>query len=152
MNRFLKRSIDFYEDTVQNRRYIHQNAEVGLELPKTVAYVKAKLKEYGYDKVQEVAGGLICTVGKGERTILLRADMDALLQQETTGLSYACADGKCHSCGHDTHTAMLLTAARMLKECENELPGIVKFMFQPGEEGWLGGKNGRGRHSGKYKS
>ena len=140
MNRFLKRSEELYEDTVRSRRYIHENAEVGLDLPKTVAYVRARLEEYGYENVKDMAGGLTCTVGQGEPCILLRADMDALTQNETTGLPYACTTGACHSCGHDTHTAMLLTAARMLKECESELSGTVKFMFQPGEEGWLGGQ------------
>lgn len=125
---------------LSDRHYIHENAEIGLDLPKTVNFVKLKLAEYGYDNAVEMGGGVVATVGKPGKTILLRADMDALPQTEITGLPYACKTGACHSCGHDVHTAMLLTAARMLKEHEDELQGTVKLMFQPGEEGWGGGK------------
>lgn len=132
-NWFLNRSEELYEETVRHRRYIHQNAECGMHLPKTVEYVKKQLESFGYEP-KDVAGGVVCTAGKGSRTILLRGDMDALPQKEETGLPFACGMGACHSCGHDTHTAMLLTAAKMLKEREDELENTVKFMFQPGEE------------------
>lgn len=140
MNYFLKRAIELEEETIQNRRYIHENAEVGLDLPKTVDFVVKKLQQYGYKDIAVLGGGVVATVGQGDKTILLRADMDALAQEEITGLPYACTAGACHSCGHDTHTAMLLTAAKMLKEKESELKGVVKLMFQPGEEGWGGAK------------
>lgn len=134
MNYFLNRSIELFDETVKNRRYIHQNAEYGMELPKTVAYVVNQLRSYGYDNIEKIGGGVTCSVGHGDKVLLLRADMDALKQNEETGLPYACTNGACHSCGHDIHTAMLLTAAKMLKEKENELCNVVKFMFQPGEE------------------
>ena len=134
MNYFLTRSKELFDETVANRRYIHENAEVGMDLPNTVRFVKEKLKEYGYDNVQELGGGVTCTVGQGEKVLLLRGDMDALPHMEESGEPFACTNGACHSCGHDTHTAMLLTAAKMLKEKESELKNTIKFMFQPGEE------------------
>lgn len=79
--------------------------------------------------------GLAATVGEGNPVILLRADMDALLMTEESGLPFASLNhGKAHCCGHDIHAAMLLGAARMLRENEAHLKGTVKLMFQPGEE------------------
>ncbi len=137
---YLARATELQDVTVANRRYIHQNAETGMDLPNTVAYVIKNLESYGY-KPEIVGGGVTCTVGKPGKVILLRGDMDALVQNEISGVPYACTSGvACHSCGHDTHTAMLLTAAKMLKENEENLNGTVKFMFQPGEEVILGAK------------
>ena len=69
---------------------------------------------------------------------MVRADMDALPMPEESGEPFACPTGKeAHTCGHDFHAAMLLTAAKMLKENESELEGTVKFMFQPAEENFL---------------
>lgn len=121
-------------DIVNDRRYLHQNAELGDELPVTTAYVAQRLTEMGYDPKEICKSGLVATVGKGDKTFMLRADMDALPMDETSGLDFASKTGFCHSCGHDTHTAMLLGAARLLKEREGELDGVVKLMFQPAEE------------------
>ena len=140
MNYFNQRAAELYDEMVRNRRHIHQNAEVGMNLPKTVAYVKQELASYGYDNVQEIAGGVTCTAGNGGKVLLIRGDMDALSQVEDTGLPYACTTGACHSCGHDMHTAMLLAAAKMLKEKEAELNNTIKFMFQAGEEELEGAK------------
>ena len=82
--------------------------------------------------------GIVCTIGSGGKTILLRADMDALPIQEDTGLPFACQNGTAHACGHDMHTAMLLAAAKMLSETQDELKGTVKLMFQPAEEALKG--------------
>lgn len=88
----------------------------------------------GY-RVSHVGPGLTATAGQGSPVLLLRADMDALEMAEESGLPFASmAKGKAHCCGHDTHSAMLLGAAKMLKENEGSLKGTVKFMFQPGEE------------------
>lgn len=123
---------------VENRRYFHTNAETGLALPKAVAYVTEKLREYGLEPVL-CGHGVTATVGRPGKTLLLRADMDALPMAEESGLSFACGSGNAaHTCGHDMHAAMLLTAAKLLKEDEESLPGTVKFMFQPAEETFEG--------------
>ena len=97
-----------------------------------MAYVCEKLREYGYDPL--CLGGVTCTVGSGSPVILLRGDMDALPQDEVSGLDFACKNGTCHSCGHDGHTTMLLAAAKLLKAHETELQSTVKSCFQPAEE------------------
>ncbi|MDD6188797.1 MAG: M20 family metallopeptidase [Clostridiales bacterium] len=135
MNDFLLRAGELEAKLIENRRYFHENAEYGLELPKTKAFLLKKLNEYGYSSPKEVGEGIVCTVGTGTPVFLLRADMDALKQEEKSGLPFACREGACHSCGHDAHTAMLLCAAKLLKERESELQGTIKLMFQPGEEG-----------------
>lgn len=137
---YYERALELKDETIQNRRYFHTNAEVGLDLPKAKAYVMEKLKEYGLEP-QECGYGVTATLGKGGKTILLRADMDALPMKEESGLDFACTNGNAHTCGHDFHAAMLLTAAKMLKENEAELEGTVKFMFQPAEETFQGSKN-----------
>lgn len=138
---FYKRAVELKEETVENRRYIHKNAETGLKLPKTKAYVMDKLKEYGLEP-EECGEGVTALLGKGGKVLLLRADMDALPMPEQSGESFACPTGEAaHACGHDFHAAMLLTAARMLKENEGLLDGTVKFMFQPAEETFEGSKN-----------
>jgi len=124
---FYKRALELKDETVADRRYIHQNAETGLELPKTKAYVMDKLKEYGLDPV-ECGEGVTATLGNGGRVLLLRADMDGLPMPEKSGEAFACPTGKtAHTCGHDFHAAMLLSAARILKEQESKLVGL--FMY-----------------------
>ena len=138
---YYERAQALADELTANRRYFHANAEVGLQLPKTKAYVMEKLREYGIEP-QECGEGVTATVGKGGKTILLRADMDALPMAEESGLPYACPTGaQAHTCGHDCHAAMLLTAAKLLKEDEASLAGTVKFMFQPAEETFEGSKN-----------
>ena len=113
-----------------------------MDLPQTHAFVMKKLKEYGYEPVSIGKCGVTCTVGKpGGKVFMLRADMDALPMPEESALPFAACNGHDHSCGHDCHTAMLLGAAKMLKERENELAGTVKFMFQSGEEVLGGAKD-----------
>ena len=138
---YYERALELKNETIENRRYFHTNAEVGLDMPKAKAYVMQKLTEYGLEP-KECGYGVTATVGKGGKVILLRADMDALPMPEESGEAFACPTGKeAHTCGHDFHAAMLLTAAKMLKENEAELEGTVKFMFQPAEETFQGGKN-----------
>ena len=140
MNSYKTRSQEIYEEIIENRRYLHQHAELGFDLDQTRAFVTEKLKSYGYEP-SELGGGITATVGKPGKTIMLRADMDALPQEEASGLPFACTSGACHSCGHDAHVAMLLGAARLLKENEDELQGTVKFCFQPCEELLSGAKS-----------
>lgn len=138
---YYERALELKDETIANRRHIHKNAETGLDLPKTKAYVMEKLTEYGLEP-KDCGYGVIATLGKGGKVLLLRADMDALPMPEESGEEFACPTGKeAHTCGHDFHAAMLLTAAKMLKEKEDTLEGTIKFMFQPAEETFEGSKN-----------
>lgn len=136
-------SKEIQEQIVNWRRDLHQIPEVGLEVPKTAAYVSEMLKELGIDHITKVGGHGIVGLIKGSsegKTILLRADMDALAIKEETGLSFASTNGCMHACGHDSHTAMLLGAAKILNSHKDELKGNIKILFQPAEEGPGGAK------------
>lgn len=138
---FYGRAMELREEIVADRRFFHHNAECGVHMPKAVEYVTEKLREYGLEP-HPLGEGVTATLGSGSPVLLLRADMDALPMPEESGLDFACPTGtENHACGHDCHAAMLLTAARMLKERESELAGTVKFMFQPGEETFEGSRN-----------
>ena len=138
---YYERALELKDETIANRRHIHKNAETGLDLPKTKAYVMEKLTEYGLEP-KDCGYGVTATLGTGGKVLLLRADMDALPMPEESGEEFACPTGKeAHTCGHDFHAAMLLTAAKMLKEKEDTLEGTIKFMFQPAEETFEGSKN-----------
>ena len=138
---YYERALELKDETIANRRHIHKNAETGLDLPKTKAYVMENLTEYGLEP-KDCGYGVTATLGKGGKVLLLRADMDALPMPEESGEEFACPTGKeAHTCGHDFHAAMLLTAAKMLKEKEDTLEGTIKFMFQPAEETFEGSKN-----------
>lgn len=139
---YYDRALELRDELIENRRYLHENAEVGLTLPKTRAYIERKLKEYGVEP-QRCGEGVTALIGSGAgKVLLLRADMDALGMHEESGLPFAsCDPNAAHCCGHDLHATMLLTAAKMLKEHESELCGTVKLMFQPGEEELTGSLN-----------
>ena len=138
---YYERALALKEETVAHRRFFHVNAEVGLNMPKGQAYVLEELAKLGIE-AKPCGHGVSATVGKGGKCLLLRADMDALPMAEESGLDFACPTGtEAHTCGHDFHVAMLLTAAKMLKENEANLEGTVKFMFQPAEETFEGAKN-----------
>ena len=142
MNFFLKRAGELAEEMVAHRRYLHQHAELGNDLPMTTAYVKEQLRSMGLEPKEICPGGIVALVRgkKPGRTYLLRGDMDALPMGEDNDLPFRSQTCNAHTCGHDMHTAMLLGAARMLKEQENDLCGCVKLMFQPNEEGFQGAK------------
>lgn len=121
---------------ITNRRFLHSHAETGFDLKETLTYVENELKNIGYEPVRCGRAGLIATAGgsKNGKVFLLRCDMDALPIEEKSEVEFASANGCMHACGHDMHTAMLLGAARLLKEHEDEINGTVKLMFQPAEE------------------
>lgn len=138
---FYNRALELNEETIAHRRYLHTNAEVGLHMPMAQAYVTKKLTEYGLNP-EPCGHGITATLGHGGKVLLLRADMDALPMPEESGEPFACPSGtEAHTCGHDFHAAMLLTAAKMLKEQEDALEGTVKFMFQPAEETFEGSRD-----------
>lgn len=136
---FIEKAMRLKERAVEDYRRLHNNAEEGLHLPKTISYVKEQLRGWGYAP-RELAGGVIAEAGCGEKCILLRADMDALPIEEKSGLDFACKSGFMHACGHDMHTTMLLLASRLIKAKEKELKNKVVLCFQPGEETLEGAK------------
>ncbi|WP_294363325.1 M20 family metallopeptidase [uncultured Clostridium sp.] len=142
MNKIIEQAKLIKDDLINYRRTIHSNPEVGAELPKTKAYVIDKLKEFGYDPKEICESGIVATIeGKNPgKTFLLRADMDALPMAEATECDFKSTNGCMHSCGHDMHTTMLLGAAKLLKENQDEIEGTVKLVFQPDEEGFTGAK------------
>jgi amidohydrolase len=131
-------------EVVRLRRQIHRRPEIGLTLPQTQATI---IEALGALNLQITAGKQLSSVvavleGRSPgRTVLLRADMDALKIRETTGLDYASEiEGAMQACGHDGHTAMLVGAARLLAMHRDRIAGRVIFAFQPGEEGYAGAR------------
>ncbi len=137
---FYNRAKAIAEEITAHRRYLHTHAEAGLDLPETKAYIKKQLRAYGIEPM-DCGHGVMATLGKGGRVFLLRADMDALPMKEESGESFASQTSCAHTCGHDLHAAMLLGAAKLLKESEGQLRGTVKLMFQPAEETLEGAKD-----------
>lgn len=135
-----EKALQLQQETSAHRRYLHSHAEAGLDLPMARDYVMQTLRSYGLDP-KPCGHGVTATLGSGGKCILLRADMDALPMAEESGEPFASTTDAAHTCGHDFHAAMLLTAAKLLKEQEAELPGRVKFMFQPAEETFQGAKD-----------
>ena len=133
---------DALDGMVALRRTLHEWPELGNDLPVTRENVLGALDGLPLAITQHnTTSGIAALLdgGKPGPTVLLRADMDALPLHEDSGEeSSSRIDGQMHACGHDTHTAMLVGAARMLSDRRNDIPGRVLFMFQPGEEGFGG--------------
>lgn len=131
-------------ETVEMRRKMHRRPELGLHLPETQATVLEALDGLDLEiETGDECSWVVATLDSGTPgpTMLLRGDMDALPMPEDTGLPYASEiDGAMHACGHDAHTAMLASSAKVLAGRKDELTGKVVFMFQPGEEGFAGAK------------
>jgi amidohydrolase len=126
------------------RRAIHAEPELGLHTPLTRDKVRAELADLDLEWREggRTTGAVgVLTGGRPGPSVLLRGDMDALPMDEHTGLPFASTiPGRMHACGHDTHTAMLAGAARILAARQGDLAGEVRFMFQPGEEGFHGAR------------
>jgi len=131
-------------DTIALRRAIHQEPELGLRTPKTLAKVQAALAGLPLRfRTGPSTTGLIAILEGAHpgRTVLLRGDMDALPMPEDTNVAFSSTiSGAMHACGHDAHTAMLVSAAKLMCAQRDRLVGRVLFMFQPGEEGWHGAR------------
>lgn len=142
MSKIIDEAKILQETIVKDRRYIHQNAELDNELTETTKFVVQRLTQMGYEPQIISKSAVVALVGgkKPGKTFLLRADMDALPILEENDLDYKSKTKNMHACGHDTHAAMLLGAAQILKNHEDELEGTVKLMFQPGEETLSGAK------------
>jgi hippurate hydrolase len=130
--------------TIDLRRRLHRRPEIGLHLPQTQATVLDAFADLPIELTTGTSTSSVVGVLRGARpgpTYLLRGDMDALPVHEDTGLPFASeVPGAMHACGHDTHVAMLLGAARLLAERRDLLTGQVVFMVQPGEEGFHGAR------------
>jgi hippurate hydrolase len=131
-------------EVVELRRRLHRQPELGLVLPETQKAVLESLSSLDLELHTGGATSAVVAVLRGARagrTLLLRADMDALPLQEETALPFRSErDGAMHACGHDAHVAMLAGAARLLARRREELAGTLKFLFQPGEEGYAGAR------------
>lgn len=154
----------YEKNIIKHRRQIHHNPEIGFTEVKTTEYIISCLEKYGieYNRIDvdvthliaqpvkdfyataniqlttKVTTGVVGII-KGDnegKTVALRADIDALMIQEKTGLEFSSKNkGIMHACGHDCHTAMLLGAAEMLSDNKDKINGTVKLVFQPAEEG-----------------
>lgn len=148
LKRFIDEAQELLPAAVALRRRIHRNPELGLDLPLTTQAVLDGLAglDVAIARGPSTSGLIVSLTGtkpasQTGRTILLRGDMDALPMPEETGLDFASEiPGRMHACGHDSHTAMLVQAVHLLHRHREELPGTVKFMFQPGEEGHAGAR------------
>lgn len=143
MTHYFKEAFAYKDALIEKRRALHQIPEVGLDLPKTKAYVKGELEGLGL-KVKEYGSSGLSTVIQGEKgegkCIMIRADMDALPMNEESGLPFASTGNTAHTCGHDLHSAIALTAAKVLLKEKANFKGTVKLMFQPAEEIFAGSK------------
>jgi amidohydrolase len=131
---------------IADRRWLHENPELGFEEFKTAEFVRQRLESLGVDDIQTgiaVTGvtGVIRGTAQGPgRNVLIRADMDALPIHEENDVDYRSqTDGVMHACGHDAHTAIQLGVARLLMERRDQFSGSVKVLFQPSEEQGTGG-------------
>ena len=145
MINYLKDAENLFPFTQALRRDIHKHPEIGFEEVRTSGIVAKALSELGLEVKTGIAKTGVVGILKGKKegpVILIRADMDALPIQEETNAEYmSINDGVMHACGHDGHTAVLLSVAKLLKSHEDDLAGTIKFVFQPAEEG-LGGAEG----------
>ncbi len=130
----LKRAREIEQQLVNWRREIHKHPELGFQEFRTAQFVAETLSSLGVKvKMQVGKTGVVGYLGEGKPVVALRADMDALPIQEANDVPYASqVPGVMHACGHDAHTAILLGVAMLLRDAE--LPGQVRFLFQPSEE------------------
>ncbi len=138
MDGTLKRARRHHEEMVEWRRSLHRIPELANQEEKTSGLVADLLEAMGIEVREGVGGTGVVGLLKGDRPgriVALRADMDGLPVTEQTGLPFASVhEGRMHACGHDGHMAMVLGAARVLRDAREELEGQVKFLFQPAEE------------------
>lgn len=132
----LQEAASYQEELVKTRRFLHTHPGTGFDLEETLAYVKEELLSMGYEPEMCGKAGIVARAGgkKEGKIFLIRGDMDALPIKEEADVDFPSTNGKMHACGHDMHTTMMLGAARLLKEHEDQICGTVKLMFQPAEE------------------
>ena len=142
---------DIAEDVIAWRHHLHRHPELSNREEKTAEFIAQRLREFGIEDITTGVGGhgVVARIHGGAhqgRVVLLRADIDALPVHEDSGEEFASeVDGVAHACGHDTHAAMLLGAAKILQDMRGELGGDVLLAFQPAEEGAPEGEEGGAR-------
>lgn len=138
----INRVLKYKEEIVDDYKYLHRCPGIGFDLEETYEYVKNKLLEIGCVPIECGKSGIYTDIGnENGKCILLRADMDGLPIKEQSGVDFESNNGNMHACGHDMHTSMLLGAARLLKEIENDINGTIRLVFQPAEEILEGAKS-----------
>lgn len=144
MSAIQEKASELQDYLVKTRRYLHENPESSLKEFETAAFIQKELASFGvpFEKVGETGTLAVIQGGKGDgKTVLLRADIDALELPDCTGKPYASKRlGLNHACGHDAHTAMGLGTAKLLNDIKDTFSGIVKIAFQPAEEIGAGAK------------
>jgi amidohydrolase len=136
MLNFLKMAVDIEAELINIRRDFHMNPELDFNLPRTTEEIKAFLQKEGIEYYETSKNG-ICGIirGNGDKTIGIRADMDALPMEDKKSCEYSSkVQGKMHACGHDIHTTVLLGAAKLLNSIKSDLKGNIKLLFEPAEE------------------
>lgn len=143
MTNLLQQANEMKDWITEKRRWLHQHPGTAFDLGDTKEYVSQQLKELGLSPAECGKCGLTAEISgtKPGKTILLRADMDALPIREESGEEFASTNGNMHACGHDLHTSMLLGAAKLLMQNQDQLCGTVRLMFQPAEEIFAGAKD-----------
>ncbi len=139
---FKQRAAAISAEITEWRRHLHAHPERSYEEVQTTAFIAEKMRSFGYADIRTGFGPLTTGLradagssGSGGKCVMLRADIDALPISTTADVPWRSQNpGVMHACGHEAHAAMLLGAAKLLKEMEAELPGAVRFLFQPGEE------------------
>ena len=137
MDKIKKRISELNKELLDLRRDFHRHPELGFEEHRTAGVVEGYLKSLGLHPQRMAETGIVALLegSKPQPVLLLRADMDALPVEEENDVAYTSENrGVMHACGHDAHIAMLLVTAKILSENKNDIPGTIKFVFQPNEE------------------
>lgn len=143
-NELIKQAEELQGELEEIRHDLHQHPELEFDMEYTKPYIKTKLEQMGYEVEEVGKAGLVTTISgnKPGKTILLRADMDALpIREEADVEIKSLFEGKMHACGHDMHATMLLGAAKLLKAHQDEIEGTIKLEFQPAEEVFKGSED-----------
>lgn len=140
---FMEEAAKLKDTLISDRRYLHSHPGTGFDLKDTVDFVRKALTDMGYEPKECGKAGLVALAGgkREGKVFLIRGDMDALPIKEESQVEFSSDNGCMHACGHDMHTAMMLGAAKLLKEHEEEIEGTVKLMFQPAEEIFEGSRD-----------
>lgn len=138
----LKETESIKNELIAFRRHLHKNPEVGTNVPNSINFIKNELTKIGYNPKVIANAGVLVEIGKriNDKVYLIHADFDGLKIQEETNLEFKSTNGNMHACGHDMNAAMLFGAAKLLMKYKDKINGLVKILFQSGEENFIGAK------------